>query len=136
MERREREYREEVEEEAIASATPLEPVVLDPAIPEREYFMRGRQVLGKDSGALIAKLLKAKGMNVALARAAIEQASQKENPKEYIGACCRGKPPNTLTPYQQEIHETRSIIDGLEAYSAGGGKRSSENTRALSYDHS
>src|SRR6185312_15253789 len=34
---------------------------LDPSIPEREYFMRGREVLGKGAGGLIGKLLKAKG---------------------------------------------------------------------------
>jgi hypothetical protein len=61
---------------------------LDPAIPEREYFLRGREVLGKGAGGLIGKLLKAKG--VALARAAVEQASQKQNPTEYIAAICRG----------------------------------------------
>jgi hypothetical protein len=63
---------------------------LDPSIPEREYFTRGRVVLGKGAGGLIGKLLKTKGMNVALARAAIEQASQKDNPTEYVAAICRG----------------------------------------------
>lgn len=70
----------------------------DPAIPEREYFLRGREVLGPRSGALIANLLKAKGRNVALARAAIEQASQKQNPTEYIAAICRGPPAASQGP--------------------------------------
>lgn len=108
---------------------------LDPAIPNREYFMRGREVLGPKSGGLLGKLLKAKGGNVALARAAIEQASQKANPTEYIAACCLDRSSRTLTPYQQEIQETRSIIDGLKAYSEGGDRRGSENPRLLSYDH-
>ncbi len=36
-------------------------------------------------------VLKAKGGEVALARAAIEQASTKQNPREYLGAIARGK---------------------------------------------
>lgn len=108
---------------------------LDPAIPNREYFMRGREVLGSKSGSLLGKLLKAKGGNVALARAAIEQASQKANPTEYVAACCLDRSSKSLTPYQQEIQETRSIIDGLKAYSEGSDRRGSENTRLLSHDH-
>lgn len=75
--------------EAKASGAEAPP---DPAIPEREYFLRGREVLGKGAGALIANLLKAKGKNVALARAALEQASQKQNPTEFVAAVCRGPP--------------------------------------------
>jgi len=59
--------------------------------PEVELFNRGRAVLGKQSGGLISKLLAAKQKNVALARAAIEQASTKSNPREYIGGIIRGK---------------------------------------------
>lgn len=58
--------------------------------PEKELFEKGKQVLGKNSGGLIAELLKAKNKNVALARAAIETASTKQNPREYIGAISRG----------------------------------------------
>lgn len=113
--RRDRGYREEEEEEATASAPPL-----DPSIPEREYFARGREVLGNGSGALIAKLLKAKGMNVALARAAIEQASQKENPKEYIGACCRAGPiAKPLTEFQRKQQETNDVRAELRKLANG-----------------
>jgi len=59
--------------------------------PEVELFNRGREVLGKQAGGLISKLLAAKQKNVALARAAIEQASTKSDPREYIGAVIRGK---------------------------------------------
>ncbi|MDB5579635.1 MAG: hypothetical protein JWR80_4811 [Bradyrhizobium sp.] len=61
-----------------------------PLDPERELFDRGKAVLGKNSGGLIVKLLKAKGGKVALARAAIEQASTKQDPAEYIAAAVRG----------------------------------------------
>lgn len=60
---------------------------------ERQLFERGKQVLGKDAGGLIAKLLKAKQRNVALARAAIEQAATKSKPREYIGAVIAGGEP-------------------------------------------
>lgn len=59
---------------------------------EADLFKRGKKILGPDSGGLIAKLLKAKKGSVPLTRAAIEQASTKENPREYIGAICRGPP--------------------------------------------
>jgi uncharacterized protein YdaU (DUF1376 family) len=58
--------------------------------PEVALFHRGREVLGKQAGGLISKLLNAKQKNVALARAAIEQASTKSDPREYIGAIIRG----------------------------------------------
>jgi hypothetical protein len=61
-----------------------------PADAETELFRRGREVLGKSAGGLVAQLLKAKDGKVALARAAIEQASLKESPREYIGAIIRG----------------------------------------------
>jgi len=59
--------------------------------PEIALFQRGREVLGKQAGGLISKLLTAKQKNVALARAAIEQASTKSDPREYIGAIIRGQ---------------------------------------------
>ena len=58
---------------------------------EKSYFDRGKEVLGTGSGGLLAKLLTSKQKNVALARAAVEQASTKSNPREYIGAIIRGK---------------------------------------------
>jgi uncharacterized protein YdaU (DUF1376 family) len=61
----------------------------DHSIAERELFQRGRAVLGTSAGGTIADLLKAKGGNVALARAAIEQASQKSSPREYVAAIVR-----------------------------------------------
>lgn len=72
--------------------------------PERELFERGRQVLGKQGGGLVAQLLAAKQKNIALARAAIEQASTKSNPREYIGAVIRG-PKQAAAP---------NWLDGIE----------------------
>jgi hypothetical protein len=53
---------------------------------EREYFSRGKQVLGRNAGGLLAKLLKSKNSDCAVARSIIEAASLKENPAEYVGA--------------------------------------------------
>lgn len=55
------------------------------ANPEVELYRRGREVLGRESGGLIKKLLTAKAGDCALARAAIETASTKSNAREYIG---------------------------------------------------
>lgn len=60
-------------------------------LPEAELFDRGKEVLGKNSGGMIKKLLAAKQNSVPLARAAIEQASTKSNPREYIGAVIRNR---------------------------------------------
>ncbi|MGC2077132.1 MAG: hypothetical protein WA728_14080 [Xanthobacteraceae bacterium] len=57
---------------------------------EKALFERGKEVAGQNAGGLIAKLLKAKGKNVALARAAIETASTKQNPREYLGRLLAG----------------------------------------------
>lgn len=102
--------------EAKASGASAPP---DPTIPERDYFLRGREVLGKGAGGLIAKLLKAKGMNVALARAAIEQASTKQNPAEYIAAAIRG----STGPPQFAERETNGFAARLK-------NRYQENTNA------
>lgn len=59
--------------------------------PEKELFRRGREVLGKSAGGMISKLLAAKQKSIPLARAAIEQASTKSDPREYIGGIIRGK---------------------------------------------
>lgn len=62
-----------------------------PPTEEAELFKRGKAVLGNDAGGLIARLLKSKKGIISEARAIIEVASAKENPREYIGAVIRGK---------------------------------------------
>lgn len=61
-----------------------EPFVYDRTIAERELFERGVAVLGARERSTIGRLLKAKGRNVALARAAVEEASQRHDPKSYL----------------------------------------------------
>ena len=57
---------------------------------ERDLLRRGKEILGQNSGGLIKNLLKAKG-SIELARAAIETAATKQEPREYIGAIIRGR---------------------------------------------
>ena len=59
---------------------------------EKELFDRGKEILGRAAGGMIANLLRAKEGNVALARAAIEQASTKQSPREFVGGVIRGAP--------------------------------------------
>lgn len=54
--------------------------------PDADLYRRGKEVLGPKSGGLIKKLLTSKGNSVPQARAAIETASEKADPLEYIGA--------------------------------------------------
>lgn len=61
---------------------------------EIELFRRGKKVLGANAGGLIANLLKAQAGKIPLARAAIETASTKQDPREYIGAIIRGRTPD------------------------------------------
>ena len=72
----------------MASTVPTPP----PPTPETELFRRGKEVLGKNAGGLIAELLRAKDGSIPLARSAIETASTKHDPREYVGAIIRGKP--------------------------------------------
>lgn len=72
------------------TAVPPERAPAEPPDPDAELFRRGKEVLGNNAGGQIAKLKAAKGGNVALARSVIEQASTKQNPREYVAAAIRG----------------------------------------------
>lgn len=55
--------------------------------PETELFDVGKRLLGKSAGGLIAKLVKARG--VPGARAVIDEAADRQDPREWVGACLR-----------------------------------------------
>jgi hypothetical protein len=61
-----------------------------PRTEEADLFHRGKAILGDSAGGLIKNLIKAKAGSIALARAAIETASTKQDPREYIAACIHG----------------------------------------------
>jgi hypothetical protein len=56
---------------------------------EADYFRRGKEVLGPSAGGMLVKLRDRKG-SIAEARAVIEIASQKGNPREYVGRILAG----------------------------------------------
>jgi hypothetical protein len=68
---------------------------------EAELFRRGKELLGPSAGGFIKKLLSAK-RSVSQARAAVEAAFDKNDPREYLGAVIRGTKP----------HERDQTIDG------------------------
>jgi hypothetical protein len=59
---------------------------------DADYYRRVEEVCGAKSSSLGRKLLAAKGGSVALARAVVETASTKHDPREYIGAIIRKTP--------------------------------------------
>lgn len=61
-----------------------------PLDPEADYYRRGREVLGVSAGGMLTQLIRAKGGNLSLARAAIEQAATRGDAKQYVGAMVRG----------------------------------------------
>lgn len=61
--------------------------------PEFELYRRGKEVLGKTAGGVIRQLLTAKDGKINLARAAIETAAGKQDPREYIFGVIRNHDP-------------------------------------------
>lgn len=61
--------------------------------PKVQLFQRGKDLLGPSSGGLINRLLAAKENSVPAARAALETASTRADPREYLGAIIQSKPP-------------------------------------------
>jgi hypothetical protein len=57
---------------------------------EADLFRRGKEILGDNAGGLIKNLVKAKAGSIPMARAAIETASTKQDPREYVAACIKG----------------------------------------------
>lgn len=85
------------EDGSAAIAAGAEAPLDDPSEPEREYFARGRKVLGKSAGGQLAKLLKINGGNVSLSRSTLELAATKHNPVEFFARAVmpqsQGPPP-------------------------------------------
>jgi hypothetical protein len=75
---------------------------------ESDLFKRGRQVCGKSSGGLLSALLKAKQFDVALARAVIETASTKNDPREFVAAATRVRDSPAPRPGSREDRAERT----------------------------
>jgi hypothetical protein len=87
----------------------------EPIQPDAELFRRGKGVLGKSAGGMIRNLVEAKGGSIALARAVIEQASTKENPREYVAAAIK----TGAGPPIESYRDDRGDILAFEAMSTG-----------------
>ncbi|MGI3902481.1 MAG: DUF1376 domain-containing protein [Janthinobacterium lividum] len=74
----------------VASAAPEPPDPDDPSVARRELYARAEVVAGPGFGGQVTRLLKRKGGNVALARAAVETASTAYKPREYLARIIRG----------------------------------------------
>lgn len=73
------------ETQAFALAPTPTPTLVTKVTEDAALFERATQVLGKGCGGLVTKLKQAKGGSIAEARAAIEMASTKHDPRQYIG---------------------------------------------------
>lgn len=56
---------------------------------EKAFFKRGRELLGKNCGGLLATLLKTRNQDVKSALRIIETAATKLDPREYVAAACQ-----------------------------------------------
>lgn len=54
--------------------------------PDVAYYGKARSLFGEKAGGIATQLLKSKGNSIPLARAALETASTKSNPREYVNA--------------------------------------------------
>ena len=82
------------------------------ADPTTELYRRGRDVLGANAGGMIKRLIEAKGGAIPLARAAVEQASTKASPREYIGGILK-KQTTADNESAQAFHDWASGRDGF-----------------------
>ena len=97
---REREFRLTAGDGPIEPEVPAEIEQPPPSKPkpdqDADLFRRGREVLGKSGGGLISGLKTHFEGNIPKARAALETASTKHDPREYLGRIINGStgPPN------------------------------------------
>lgn len=113
--KKERKIPETVKETVSANEGPTQ------AELEKALYARGRQVLGKASGGMIATLLKTKQFDVALARAIIETASTKHDPREYVGAAIRSKAndPRSAIAAADRLIDKLGGMDAARSYVPG-----------------
>lgn len=100
-----------------------------PMDAEADYYRRGREVLGSTAGGMLTRLLRAKGGNVALARAGLEQASTRGDAKAYVGAMIRNggddhgtnRSAGGVGGFAAVGHRIRSARADADAAAAGAG---------------
>ena len=79
---------------------------------EKEYFDRGKDLLGKNAGGLLAKLAKSQGHDYSKALELIDTARTKQNPKEWIAAHCRDRPGWEIEA-EREVNDMRERLKAI-----------------------
>lgn len=91
---------------------------------ERTYFKRGREVLGKNAGGLLATLLKARQQKIESAMEVIEAASCKSDPREYVAAACQYVPRYVeQKPVSSTVRQKREIAASVGRFYAHASSR-------------
>ena len=111
---------------AIAAGAEAPP---DPSQPERDFFRRGKEILGLKAGGQLTKLLNVCGGNVALARSKLELAATKHNAAEFIAGIIRAGPVQAhpvrqMTEYQRKQAESREVFNEIREFNARAGSAS------------
>jgi len=75
--------------------------------PKTDFYRRGEELLGKNQGGFLRKVLTAKEDNISLARAALEMAATKPDPKRYLGGVINSN---------REIHSNQHLRDSGAAW--------------------
>ena len=91
---------------------------------EREYFCRGREMLGKNAGGLLATLLKAKMQNIDDAVKVLDAAAHAYDPREYVAAACQYRPmAKPEKPVSSTVRQKREIAAELGRFYAHASSR-------------
>jgi hypothetical protein len=86
---------------------------------ECQYFARGREVIGKASGGLLTSVLKAYRQDIDAARALLETAADKDDPREWLSAACRHNRINPPKPVASGIWTKRKVETNGRRYFRG-----------------
>lgn len=86
---------------------------------EREYFRRGREILGKSCGGLLSTLLKAHRQDVDRAAALVEESADKDDPREWLAAACRHRSVKPPPPVASGIWTKRQVEANGRRYYLG-----------------
>jgi hypothetical protein len=78
---------------------------------ERELFRRGKEVLGRNAGGLITRLLKSLAFDVDGVARVVEDASQKFDPREYFAGAIQAAERRTK---RETIADVWDSLDGLQ----------------------
>lgn len=90
---------------------------------EKALFDRGKQILGKNAGGMITNLLKAKRYDYTAAMQAIEDASKKQDAREYVGAAIKAGSAQVkhggAAAAMRALREARNEQEGFDNGSTG-----------------